>query len=212
MWRRCWVGAPGSTARSSNPRPLPACSPYRPDPRIPGIGLAFFRDEVGGHLVVEHEVGARLQLPAVAGARRRGRGGGLHQQGQERLGLAGNRSVGAAQVPPRCSGPGDRDRGSPPPGTLGRAVWLVCVPRVVPRCSGGWSSEPRSLSAAVGSCSSPEPDPGGEPRPSLHPDDERDPYVFRIDLSGLGLGTARVVFSREPGGAGPRSTSSSPRR
>jgi hypothetical protein len=33
----------------------------------------------------------------------------------------------------------------------------------------------------------------------LHPDDERDPYVFRIDLSGLGLGTARVVFSREPG-------------
>ena len=49
-------GAPGSTARSSNPRPWPACSPhYRPDPRIPGIGLAFFRDEVGGHLVVEHE-------------------------------------------------------------------------------------------------------------------------------------------------------------
>ena len=33
---------------------------------------------------------------------------------------------------------------------------------------------------------------------ALHPDDERDPYVFRIDLSGLGLGTARVVFSREP--------------
>jgi hypothetical protein len=33
----------------------------------------------------------------------------------------------------------------------------------------------------------------------LHPDDERDPYVFRIDLSEFGLGTARVVFSREPG-------------
>jgi hypothetical protein len=33
----------------------------------------------------------------------------------------------------------------------------------------------------------------------LHPDDERDPYVFRIDLSEVGLGTARVVFSRESG-------------
>ena len=54
MWRRCWAGAPGRTARSSDPRPWPACSPhYRPDPRIPGIGLAFFRGEVGGHLVVE---------------------------------------------------------------------------------------------------------------------------------------------------------------
>ncbi len=34
----------------------------------------------------------------------------------------------------------------------------------------------------------------------LHPDDDNDPYVFRMDLSEFGLGTARVVFSREPGG------------
>lgn len=34
---------------------------------------------------------------------------------------------------------------------------------------------------------------------ALHPDDENDPYVFRIDLSKFGLGTYRVVFSREPG-------------
>jgi transposase len=27
---------------------------YRPDPRIPGIGLAFFRANLGGHLAVEH--------------------------------------------------------------------------------------------------------------------------------------------------------------
>jgi Beta-lactamase len=33
----------------------------------------------------------------------------------------------------------------------------------------------------------------------LHPDDEKDPYVFRIDLSEFGIGTARVVFSRDPG-------------
>jgi hypothetical protein len=33
----------------------------------------------------------------------------------------------------------------------------------------------------------------------LHPDDDQDPYVFRINLSDVGLGTPRVVFSREPG-------------
>jgi len=33
----------------------------------------------------------------------------------------------------------------------------------------------------------------------LHPDDDKDPYVFRADLSQFGWGTLRVVFSREPG-------------
>jgi hypothetical protein len=33
----------------------------------------------------------------------------------------------------------------------------------------------------------------------LHPDDEKDPYVFRVDLSAFGLPTARIVFSHEPG-------------
>jgi hypothetical protein len=33
----------------------------------------------------------------------------------------------------------------------------------------------------------------------LHADDGKDPYVFRIDLSQFGLGTARIVFSGEPG-------------
>ena len=28
---------------------------YQPDPRIPGIGLAFFRSDLGGHRAVEHE-------------------------------------------------------------------------------------------------------------------------------------------------------------
>jgi hypothetical protein len=32
----------------------------------------------------------------------------------------------------------------------------------------------------------------------LHPDDEEDPYVFRIDLSEFGIGSCRVAFSQEP--------------
>ena len=34
----------------------------------------------------------------------------------------------------------------------------------------------------------------------LHADDEKDPYVFRVDASEYGIGTARVVFSRDSGG------------
>jgi CubicO group peptidase (beta-lactamase class C family) len=28
---------------------------YRPDPRLPGMGLAFFRSEAGGHPLIEHQ-------------------------------------------------------------------------------------------------------------------------------------------------------------
>jgi hypothetical protein len=34
---------------------------------------------------------------------------------------------------------------------------------------------------------------------ALHPDAERDPYLFRLDLSELGMSTVRVAFGREPG-------------
>src|SRR5688500_7355704 len=57
MSRRCWLVAQASTARSSNPETLASmfAPQYLPDPRLPGIGLAFFRDDAGGHLVVEHD-------------------------------------------------------------------------------------------------------------------------------------------------------------
>ena len=31
----------------------------------------------------------------------------------------------------------------------------------------------------------------------LHPDDDKDPYAFRLDLSRFGMATVRVVFSRD---------------
>lgn len=33
----------------------------------------------------------------------------------------------------------------------------------------------------------------------LHPDDDRDPDAFRVELPWFGIGTGRVVFSRRPG-------------
>lgn len=35
----------------------------------------------------------------------------------------------------------------------------------------------------------------------LRPDDDNDPYVFRVDASAFGMGTARIVFSRDGEGA-----------
>ncbi len=43
------------------------------------------------------------------------------------------------------------------------------------------------------------PIPGAYRGFELHPDDEDDPYVFRLDLSRFGLPTARVVFGAPPG-------------
>jgi hypothetical protein len=34
-----------------------------------------------------------------------------------------------------------------------------------------------------------------------HPDDKNDPYAFRIDMSDLGIGTGRILFSKEPDAA-----------
>jgi hypothetical protein len=37
---------------------------------------------------------------------------------------------------------------------------------------------------------------------TLHPDDENDPYVFRLDLTEFGLGTSKIVFGRRPADGG----------
>jgi hypothetical protein len=39
-----------------------------------------------------------------------------------------------------------------------------------------------------------------------HPDDEDDPYVFRLDLAEVGMSTARVVFGRDVASEGRPST------
>ena len=174
---------------------------YRPDPRIPGIGLAFFRGEVGGHLVVEHEgllpgFSSQLSLAPDDGvgvvAFTKGAKSASAWLGTEVSGLLSDvlgipdQGIGT-DVPHHpelwgelCGWYGYR-------GSL-RDVqrWLVLGAEVVVRRG---QLMLRALS----------PLPALNRGLPLHPDDERDPYVFRIDLSEFGLGTARVVFSREPG-------------
>jgi CubicO group peptidase (beta-lactamase class C family) len=175
---------------------------YQPDPRLAGIGLAFFRTNLGGHLAIEHDgllpgFDSQLFLAPDAGigvmAFANGPGHGIHWLTPEVAGVM-RHLLGVPEETIRTDLPQHPE------------TWRdVCGWY---RFTAPWA-DPGKL--AIG--------PGVEvfvrrgqleirafsPIPALygafllHPDDENDPYLFRIDLSRLGLGSARVVFSREPG-------------
>jgi CubicO group peptidase (beta-lactamase class C family) len=173
---------------------------YQPDPHIPGMGLAFFRGNAGGHPVVEHQgivPGFNSQILLAPGdgvgvlAFTNGARQAVLWLSAETAGLL-NHLLGVPDEQIRAEVPHHPE------------IWGdLC----------GWYYLPGPLTdarvrAALGA--------GGEvftsrgrlmfrfltPVPAmyrgvvLHPDDEHDPYVFRIDL---GPTTSRVVFSREPG-------------
>jgi len=173
---------------------------YQPDPRLPGMGLAFFRAEVGGHLVVEHEglvpgFSSQLSLAPDDGigvlAFTNGAKGASAWLGTEvsRLlnDLLGVPDEGiGTEVPHHPELWGDLCGWYGFRGSF-RDVqrWFVAGAEVVVRRG---QLMLRALS----------PIPAVNRGLVLHPDDDQDPYVFRIDLSDVGLGTPRVVFSREP--------------
>jgi hypothetical protein len=175
---------------------------YQPHPRIPGIGLAFDRLDLGGHRVVGHEGilpgftsqifiapddgagvmaftnGARqamLWLPAEAARL-------MHQL----LGVP--EQVIRTDVPQHPEVWGDLCGWYQLPAgradTRSRALVGLGVEVFVRR----GRLTLRTLS----------PMPAQFRGFPLHPDDEADPYVFRVDLSEFGIGTARVFFSRDP--------------
>ncbi|MDF2145944.1 serine hydrolase [Knoellia sp. p5-6-4] len=176
---------------------------YQPDPRIPGLGLAFFRGTVAGTQVIEHQgivpgfnaeiflaphdgvgvmaltngsPGATMWMPVEMG---RLLGFLLRVQAEEMR----------TDVPQHpevwnevcgwysLSGPLTDVRAR---GALGAGVEVfVRRGRLMLR----------SISAI----------PGLYRGLPLHPDDAEDPYVFRLQVSEEGFGV-RVVFSRAPGG------------
>jgi CubicO group peptidase (beta-lactamase class C family) len=174
---------------------------YQPHPRIPGIGLAFDRFDLGGHRVVGHggilpgfnsqifvvpddgigvmafTNGARqamLWLPAEAGRL-------MHQL----LGVP--EDVIRTDVPQHPEVWRDLCGWYQLPGgradTRSRALVGLGVEVLVRR----GRLTLRTLS----------PMPAAFRGFPLHPDDQADPYVFRIDLSEFGIGTASVIFSRD---------------
>jgi hypothetical protein len=175
---------------------------YQPHPRIPGMGLAFWRRNAGNHRLVEH-IGvlpgfdSQILVAPDDGlgvmAFTNGTHGGTGWLGTELSRLV-NHLLGVpdevirTDVPQRPEFWGELCGRYYLPGPLTdvrlRAMLGAGVEVFVRRG--------QLLSRIL------SPIPvlyGGLP---LHPDDETDPYAFRIDLSEFGFGTFPVVFSREP--------------
>jgi len=178
-------------------------SHYQPDLRLPGMGLGFFPSDASGHHVVGHEgilpgftsqllvapedgvglvaltngsSGAMMWMPIDFGGLLR------HLLAVADDAIRGDipqhpeiwdELCGRYQLPPRISDLRQRlifGGGVQIFVRGGRLVLRVLTP--VPALYGGLD---------------------------LHPDDEEDPYVFRLDLSKFGVGMVPVVFGSDPG-------------
>lgn len=178
---------------------------YRPDPRVPGIGLAFFRHPVGGIDVVGHQ--------------------GTHPGFHSQLLLAPGRGVGAVLL---TNGAAEADFWLPTAagGLVADALGvdrtaprrdLPLRPEVWPRLAGRYALPARltdtRLRGMIGAGAQVFV-AGGRlrlrfltPIPQLyrgfdlHPDDPDDPLVFRADLGLEGMEPMRFVFAGN--GTGP---------
>lgn len=177
---------------------------YRPDPRVPGMGLGFDRGDAGGHLVVGH-------------------GGILPGLFNSQMFVAPDDGVGVIAFTN-----GARQAMLWLPTELGRVLnHIIGVPDAAVRIDlpphpeiwgnvCGWYRYPGPIMDVrarmmIGAGAQVfvrggrlmlrilSPVPGLARGLRLYPDDDQDPYVFRIDLSRFGLPAARLTFSREPG-------------
>jgi CubicO group peptidase (beta-lactamase class C family) len=173
---------------------------YQPDPRLPGVGLAFYRRDVGGHLIVEKD--------------------GLVRGFAAQMFVAPHDGIGVVAFTNGARGA----HGWLGPEVLGILRHVLDVPddmiqTAVPHHPAiwddlcGWYVFPGSLRdvqkwAVAGvqvlvrrgqlTLRLVTPIPGFPREFPLHPENGEDPALFRIDLSALGMGTNRVVFSRSP--------------
>lgn len=175
---------------------------FQPDPRIPGRGLGFFRDEAAGHLVVGHD--------------------GLLPGFNAELLVAPDDGVGVYAL--TNGSPGAHDWLAIELGDLLRQLLGVPdegVRSEVPQHPEIWAALCGRYALPAGSDLRGRVAMGAgaevfvrggrlmvrilTPVPTLyrgfplHPDDEHDPYRFRLDVSAFGMPTVRVVFGRDEG-------------
>ena len=175
---------------------------YQPDPRMPGIGLPFFRANLGGHLAVEHDgilPGFDSQIFLAP------------DDGVGVMAFANGARQGFHWLTPEVGGMLKHLLGVPD----------EVIPTDVPQHPEIWGdlcgwyhfsahlTDPGKLAIGAGvevfvrrgqlMMRALSPIPALCRSFPLRPDDDQDPYVFRIDLSKFGLGTGRVIFSQEPG-------------
>jgi len=176
---------------------------YQPDPRIPGIGLAFFRADLGGHRAVEHQ--------------------GILPGFNSQIFLAPDDGVGVIAftngardamlwLPAECAAllrhllgvPDEAIRTDVPqhPEVWGdicgwyQLAALLTDVRLRGFFGAGVEVFIRSDRLTLRFLT---PIPALYRGFTLHPDDANDPYVFRIDFSAFGIGALRVLFGYKPG-------------
>jgi len=173
---------------------------YQPDPRLPGVGLAFFRRDVGGHLAVAHDglvPGFTSQMLVAP------------QDGIGVVAFTNGARNAMAWLSAEVSAIFGRMIGAP---DAAIRTDVAHHPEIWPDVR-GWYSFRGSLRDAqkwfiVGAqvfvrrgqltLRPITPVPALARALPLLPDDTEDPYVFRVDLSGFAMGTSRVVFSKAP--------------
>lgn len=173
---------------------------YQPHPLVPGIGMAFSRFEIGGHLAVEHE--------------------GVLPGFNSDIFLAPNDGVGVMAFTNGASGamfwlPAEASEMLRHLLGVAPDAIRTDVPQH-PELWGdicGWyqldaSASDTRMRSMVGlgvevfvrhgtlMLRALNPIPALLKGFQLHPDDPADPYVFRIDASQFGMRTARILFSR----------------
>jgi CubicO group peptidase (beta-lactamase class C family) len=174
---------------------------YQPDPRVPGMGLAFFRSDAGGHRVVGHEgilPGFNSEILVVP------------DDGVGVIAFTNGSSGAMAWMPTELRRllhhlldvPDDVVRTDIPHHP---EIWdEICGRYQLPKrisdlrgrvmMGGGVEVFVRGGQLMLRVLT---PMPALYAGLPLHPDDQQDPYVFRLDLSRFGMATFRVVFSRE---------------
>ena len=182
------------------------CQPhYQPDPRIPGMGLAFWRVSLSGRAAVEHQgvvpgFNSQILLAPDDGVGVMAFTNGSRNAASWLRGEMEQLLRGLIGVPPegiRSDVPQRPD------------IWGELCGRYRPRAQRtdmqAWSILGAAAEVRVRRgqliLRTLSPIPAAYRGFQLHPDDKQDPYVFRIDLSKYGLNTTRVVFSRDPSGA-----------
>jgi CubicO group peptidase (beta-lactamase class C family) len=178
---------------------------YQPHPRLAGVGLAFLRGTAGGHLLVEHQgtlPGFKSQIFLAP------------DDGVGVMAFTNGTRRGETWLPVETAGVLDLLLGVPDPGIRTDVpqhpeVWgelcgryPVAVPlsdvRIKAFLGSGFEVFVRGGRLHLRFMSPIPPLYRGFP---LHPDDEKDPYAFRIQFGGFGMATIplQVVFSRDPG-------------
>ena len=176
---------------------------YQPDPRIPGMGLAFWRAELAGHPTVEHSgivPGFDSQIHLAP------------NDGVGVMAFANGAKQGMFWLVPEAARvlrlvldvPEDNVRRDVPHhpeiwGELCGNYRLLAARTDAAKLSTGLGAQVMvrrgRLTFRVLS-----PIPALYRGSELHPDDPEDPYVFRIDFPLFGGGTSRAVFSRDSAG------------